>query len=276
MRHVLVASLPILILTLATAPALGQNEETPSTVTLPRATGTSPVRALVECYFGYGIACEIAEHCELASDGNWRLSEGVPLEDYGWQRSLEEGHVVWTPLRANGRQLCRVAALHGILIVSTFRYFRHREGNAWAPAYSATSQFASLVAAAPPREEAPLAPSNAYRFYQLVKGRKMCFDGCGAGAEYIYFKVQDEHQSIERVSFPEFTLYRPDGGLTGLWGYEVIDREAGSLTLDFDHTANYDECALTLGFDTETSGTVTMVCRDAGREDGTWEILDRP
>ena len=121
--------------------------------------------------------------------------------------------------------------------------------------------------------QTPNAPTSAYAFYQIVKGRKMCFDGCGAASDYIYFDAF-EFSNETLAGVPNFTLYTEGESLTGFWQYESTGPNSADVTLNFD--SGVDICTMALWFDTKTSGSLTMTCRTAGVETGTWEILDRP
>ena len=268
---------------LTTMLAAGQDQDTlPAFVQLPRGTGSSPVNALVDCYFG--APCQVAEHCapapNLRPDG-----PELSIDDYDNQWEVDEGMVRWTPKRMNSREVCWVAARRGIVYVTAYRYFRHRvEGKSWAAPYTATVMGGAMLEAgasrgAPEPEPAEYAPANAYWFYQLVKGKKLCFDGCGMNTDSIYFRANDQtYAEIERLEAHgvRFTLFATQGTFEGYWTYEQTDAMSATVELQFDYDQLPDTCWLTLTFQTETSGASSNRCRVSEGDTGTWEIRDRP
>ena len=233
---------------------------------IPRATGSMPVRVLVECLSS---SCDVAEHC--ATPDAWA---GITGADFSRSWDLEYRQVITTPLRSNGRHVCAVALRDGAAALTGLRYHRERNSEGQWVTRSMTMDwyFREMELLAP----SDLAPNNAYRFYQVVKGRKLCSDPCGPNDDTVYFRVSEEYHNIEALGVREATVFTSEGNSDASWAYEKGPANQATVELDFTWSGVDETCWISLTFETETSGTSSTRCRVGEGDSGTWQITDRP
>lgn len=249
--------LPRLALTVAILSALASTADTRE---LPRSTSTTPVRALVDCF---AESCDIAEHCARVSD--W---EGITESDFSRDWQLSRRQLIFTPMRSNGSLLCYVAVREGAALISAYRYFRTKNANdAWTTVGAERDYWFFLE-----KTEPDHAPADALAFFRRVKGRQMCFDGCGPNDDYIYFEGSEWGTGVLGRSFTAFTT---EGNLRGNnWDYEYGGENRGTVKLLIDDPG-YETCWINMTFETATSGTHSTRCDESEGGDGPWAIRDR-
>lgn len=235
---------------------------------LPRSTSTMPVQALITCET---TECEVAEHC--ARYDKWaNIASDV---DFSKEWTFELGQAVMTPKRASANLMCAVSIRKGQTYIRALRYLRHRDetGNWVYDSMTRDWGFREMDLEVTRVQ----APATDYDFYQLVKGRRLCFDGCGESDEYIYFGATLIGSEVWSGDFTHFVP--SEGTLKGDWEYERSTETSGSLTLIYGGIFDTDfTCWLTLEFETNESGTYSATC-DAEEalddEDGEWIVTGR-
>lgn len=259
--------------------ALPINQAMAVTWELPRATWRMPVKAIVVCLAG---PCDIAMRCDAASLDNWY---GIDEEDYAdeiWQ--LTESELLETPSNGNPGQRCSIATRTGIATGRAFQFFREKgQSGDWEIRSMTLVAFQYMDSYAEDSSDkgtqSHFAPQDEYRFYQSVKGKRLCFDKCGSNDQYMYFKAEswafDEESLID--SSREFTLFTEGSGiLKGGWSYENSGSSSGTLTLEFGNTFLPDDTCITqLTYDSETSGTHKTTCEVSIGDSGPWRITNR-
>ncbi len=239
---------------------------------LPRSTAAMPVQALITCE---SAECEVAEHC--ARYDEWaNISSDA---DFSKVWTLERNQAAMTPKRANGNLLCAMSVRKGKTYTRPLRYYRTKnEAGSWT--YMAMTRDWGLREMSL-QSTVMAAPATDYDFYQLVKSKRLCFDGCGDSADYIYFKATVLFAGSLSAFGSTFTHFSPgEGTLKGEWEYEQASPEfKGSLTLNYyDADGNYGaSCWFTLEFEDADSGTYEATCddEDIPDADGPWIVTGR-
>lgn len=231
---------------------------------LPRSTSAMPVQALVTCQ---SPRCEVAEHC--ARYDRW---DAINDADFRNEWTMENGEAITTPKRASHNLLCALSIREGQTSVRPIRYLRVRDDDGTWRYVSATRDWGL-------RERVSAeAPATEYDFYQLVKGKRLCFGTCAARDEYVYFSAT-EFRNPPDVDRRRFTHFAPgEGSAQGDWDYVASTTTSGSVTLYYGTRYETDlTCWVTLEFQTDESGTYSTSCDDEGNttDSGSWIVTGR-